>query len=102
MNLHEAQACVVPPELGLALLRWTAKKYRPKVAQSTARALVGDDAEISIGPLSPDAADGHCKNQMLIPEATLMLMLMCSSSSVNTRRCYVCKYHVTVHLIVSI
>ena len=39
--------------------RWTAKKYRPKVAQSTARALVGDDAEISIGPLS---TDGRRKN----------------------------------------
>ena len=36
-----------------------AKKYHPKIAQSTVRALVGDDAEISIGPLS---TDGRRKN----------------------------------------
>lgn len=39
--------------------RWLLKKYRPKVEKSTARVLVGETSEISIGPLS---IDGGRKN----------------------------------------
>ena len=92
MSLHEAQACVVPPELGLALLRWTAKKYRPKVAQSTARALVGDELKSALAHLQEPNVDprGHFNVNVL------------KFFSEHTRRCYVCKYHVTVHRMVSI
>ena len=39
------------------LQRWSKKKYLPKVAKSTARVLVGNEAEISIGPVEGRGKD---------------------------------------------
>ena len=39
------------------LQRWSKKKYRPSIAKSTARVLVGDEAEISIGPVEGRGKD---------------------------------------------
>ena len=39
------------------LQRWSKKKYRPSMAKSTARVLVGDEAEISIGPVEGRGKD---------------------------------------------